>query len=483
MMKRIITFLLAMIMALAIVSCKRSPIVEDLISENITENQISQNSETDVTVSEQNQDSSPQSTNDAVMANSKPSSPSKTTQNPHSNQKATVTMSHWIAGGTTEKTSVNTVLAQMKKDYPNINVKVNFVSGDYSTKMYANLAAKKEPDVFMVADGDFGKWVKAGVLENLTPYVNKSKAIDISQMWASAITRYSYDGKVQGKGNLYAMPKDISPRVLFYNKDLLKKYGVAEPSKTQPMTYDQFVDFLKKLAHPNDGVWGIPSLNWEGWIRSSGTSLLSADHKSSNLNDPKLWDVFQKLSDLIHVYKVTPTSAKLDSEGAMIMFQTQKAACFDGAIYNVITARDFEFEWDVCPLPGGIESPYAAGYTGSVGYGVSKRSSQMDAAYMVAEYFCTRTAQKLLCEIGFNIPLYKDMANSSVFLKANKKPANAAAFIKAAEYQQPLDVTYTDNDQWYTVLGNRLQPLWNDANSKAAVLVPSLKSEIDRLLK
>ncbi len=55
--------------------------------------------------------------------------------------------------------------------------------------------------------------------------------------------------------------------------------------------------------------------------------------------------------------------------------------------------------------------------------------------------------------------------------------------IKAAEYQQPLDVTYTDNDQWYTVLGNRLQPLWNDANSKAAVLVPSLKSEIDRLLK
>jgi len=400
-----------------------------------------------------------------------------------STKKATITMAHWMAGGTTEKTSVNMVIQQLEKDYPNLTVKINFISGDYSTKMYANLAAGKEPDVFMVADGDFGKWVKAGVLENLSPYVKNSKVVDPAKIWSSAITRYSYNGTSQGTGDLYVMPKDISPRVLFYNKDLLTKYGVAEPSKTKAMSYEEFVSFLTKVTHPADGVWGIPQLNWEGWIRSYGTSLLSSNYKTSNLNDKTLQDVFQKMSDLIHVYKVIPSSTQLDSSGALIMFQTQKSACYDGAIYNVISVRDVAFDWDICPLPGGAASPYATGYTGSVGYGVSKNSKNKNEAYLVAEYFSGRKAQQLLSEIGFNIPLYKDMANSSVFLNTSKKPSNMSAFLTAAEYQQPLDSVFTDNDQWYTVLGNRLQPLWNDPSVKASVLLPSIKSEIDSLLK
>lgn len=36
------------------------------------------------------------------------------------------------------------------------------------------LAAGTEPDVFVVADRDFGAWVKAGVLENLSPYIKNT---------------------------------------------------------------------------------------------------------------------------------------------------------------------------------------------------------------------------------------------------------------------------------------------------------------------
>lgn len=392
-----------------------------------------------------------------------------------------VTMAHWTAGGATEKASVNTVLKQMKKEYPNIDVEVNFISGDYSTKMYANLAAGKEPDVFMVEDGVFGNWVKAGVLENLTPYVEKSTNIDISKIWDSAISRYSYDGEKQGSGDLYVMPKDISPRALYYNKDLLKKYGVEEPSKETPMTYEEFVEFLKKVNHPEDGVWGISQISWECFIRSAGTSMLSSDYRSSNLNDPKLIREFQNMSDLIHVHKVTPTSATLSSEGALIMFQTGKAACYDGAIYNLMTVKDFDFDWDVCPLPGESEDPYASGYTGSVGYAVSKNSQNKEAAYIVAEYFSTPTAQKILCDMGFNVPLYKDMEPSAVTTRQGSK-VSMDVFMKAAEYQQPVDIAFTDNDQWYTVLTTRLQPLWNDAGMKAETLLPSIKGEIDSLL-
>ena len=395
----------------------------------------------------------------------------------------TVTLSHWMSGGTMEKISVNTVLKQFKKQYPNVDVRVNFISGDYSTKMYANLAAGKETDVFMVADGDFGKWAEAGVMENLTPYIEKSEVIDPSRMWESAFSRYSWNGKTIGEGDIYVIPKDISPRVLFYNKDLLKKYGVDEPDPEKPMTYDEFIEFLKKASNPDEGVYGIATLNWEGMVRSHGTSLLADDYKTSNLDDNKVIEAFQKAADMMHIHNVMPTSNELGSSSSMILFQSQRAVCYDGAIYDVPNAREFPFDWDVCPLPGWSEDINNAGYTGSVGYAVSKNCKNKDLAYLVAEYFGSETGQKILSSIGFNVPLYKDMANSEVFLQEGTLPANKKAFITAAEHQEPLYHLYTSDDQWYTILGNRLQPLWNDPSVKASKLLPSIKPEIDRLLQ
>lgn len=395
----------------------------------------------------------------------------------------TVTMSHWMSGGTMEKISVNTVLKQFEKQYPNVEVQVNFISGDYSTKMYANLATDQETDVFMVPDADFGKWAEAGVMENLSSYIDASEVIDPSLMWNSAFARYSWDGQSVGSGDIYAIPKDISPRVLFYNKEILAEKGVAEPDKTTPMTYDEFIEFLLKVSEPEEGIYGLAQINWEGMVRSHGTSLLNEDSTETNLDDPKVIEAFQKVADMIHKHKVMPTSSVLGSASAIILFQSQRAVCYDGAIYDVANAQEFDFEWDVCPLPAWTEEPYNSGWSGSVGYAVSKNSENKELAYLVAEYFASETAQEILSSIGFNIPLYKEMANSDIFMDQESVPANKQAFVTAAEYQEPLDSIYTMDDQWYTVLGNRLQPLWNDPNVTAQELLPSVKPEIDALLK
>ena len=394
----------------------------------------------------------------------------------------TVTLSHWMSGGTMEKVSVNTVLEQFKKEYPNVDVKVNFISGDYSTKMYANLAAGKETDVFMVPDADFGKWAAAGVMENLSSYIENSATVDPSAMWESAFSRYSWDGEMVGSGDIYAIPKDISPRVLFYNKKILAEKGVAEPDPTTPMSYDEFIDFLLKVSDADKGIYGLAQINWEGMVRSHGTSLLSEDKKSCNLDDPLVIEAFQKVADMIHVHKVMPTSTVLGSSSALILFQSQRAVCYDGAIYDLASIQSYNFEWGICPLPAWSEDPYNSGYTGSVGYAVSKNCENKELAYLVAEYFAGETAQKILTSIGFNIPLYKDMAESSIFLENESTSANLKAFVAAAEHQEPLDSVYTMDDQWYTVLGTRLQPLWNDPTQTAAKLLPSVKAEIDALL-
>ena len=489
-MKKLVSILLcSLVIAMPLSSCKREAIIEDITSHTFIDNE--SNSGADVVSLESTVPTSSENTAPTSSKSIASTTSSKTTVGEKINsmyyptKKTKIKLAHKTTGGASEKSSVTTVLKQMEKDYPNIEVSTNFISGDYGTKMYANLAAGTEPDVFVVADRDFGAWVKAGVLENLSPYIKNTTVLDTSKMIKSAISRYTYNGKEYGKGgDIYVICKDISPRALFYNKDLLKKYGVAEPSKTDPMNYDEFVSFLQKLTHPEDGVWGITQVNWEGWIRSHGASLLSADHKSSNLDDAKLQDSFQKMSDLIHKYKVTPTSTQLGAaSGADILFQTQQAACFDGGSYYIMNIRGYGFDFDVCPLPGFSEDPFNNGHTGSVGYAVSTRSKNKNAAYLVAEYFGGRTAQKIMTDIGYGIPLYLDMANDPAVLNPKQKPYNMSVFVKAAEYQQPMDIVYTDNDQWYTVFQTRVRPLWNDPNSRASTIFPSIKKEIDTLLK
>ena len=75
------------------------------------------------------------------------------------------------------------------------------------------------------------------------------------------------------------------------------------------------------------------------------------------------------------------------------------------------------------------------------------------------------------------------MANDPAVLNPKQKPYNMSVFVKAAESQQPMDIVYTDNDQWYTVFQTRVRPLWNDPNSRASTIFPSIKKEIDTLLK
>ena len=100
-------------------------------------------------------------------------------------------------------------------------------------------------------------------------YVDKS-GIDLKDMWASALGRYQYDGKVLAKGDQYALPKDIGPSVLYYNKDLFKKAGVEFPSSEKPMTFEELLALSQKLTKKDTAgkitQYGIGPLWWEGFL-------------------------------------------------------------------------------------------------------------------------------------------------------------------------------------------------------------------------
>ncbi len=87
--------------------------------------------------------------------------------------------------------------------------------------------------------------------------------------------------------SLYAIPRDVSNLVIYYNKDLFKKYGIPVPNEY--WSFDDLLILSQKLTKDtnNDGktdIWGISFeedlLFYLPYLMSEGGGVLSDDLKT-----------------------------------------------------------------------------------------------------------------------------------------------------------------------------------------------------------
>ncbi|MCC3372308.1 sugar ABC transporter substrate-binding protein [Cohnella sp. REN36] len=394
-------------------------------------------------------------------------------------EKATIKFAGW--GDPSEKEVFTKLIKNFEEKYPNIKVNYLHIPADYVGKMNTILAGGDAPDVFYVPDGDFGRWVSQGLLQSIDKYMESSQ-IDTGDMWDSSLVRYRYDGSITGKGPLYALPKDIGPTVLYYNKDIFQKMNVPFPSADNPMTFDQLLDTAQKLTVRNgDKVeqYGMGPIWWEGFVLGNGGKFLSDDRKEFLLNGKEATDALQFAVDLAHKYKVIPDSRALQAMNDGQMFETGKLAMIIQGRWMVPTYRKLKFDWDVAPLPA---NGNWSGWSGSVGLGISSKSKHADAAFKLLEYLSGPEGQKEQSLMGFAIPSFKSMANTDVFLQPGQKPEHAQVFIKAAESEIPGPWTNLPNAKWWDMLGQNLGPMW-EGKRPAADLLNELKPKIDQAIK
>lgn len=415
----------------------------------------------------------------APSASGSPSSASvdASSQSP-SEEKVTIKFAGW--GDPSEKQVFTKLIKSFEEKYPNIKVNYLHIPADYVSKMNTILAGGDAPDVFYVPDGDFGRWVSQDLLLPIDKYVEASE-IDTADMWDSALVRYRYDGAATGNGPLYALPKDIGPTVLYYNKDIFTKMNVPFPSADTPMTFDQLLDTAKKVTVSNNGKveqYGMGPIWWEGFVIGNGGKFLSDDKKEFLLNGKEATDALQFAADLSLKHKVVPDSRALQAMNDGQMFETGKLAMIIQGRWMVPTYRKLKFDWDVAPLPVNKW----AGWSGSVGLGIYSKSKHADAAYKLVEYLGGPEGQKEQSLMGFSIPSFKSMANSDIFLQPGQKPEHASVFLKAAENEIPGPWTNLPNAKWWDLLGQSLADMWSGKKT-AADLMNELKPKIDQTIK
>jgi len=145
-----------------------------------------------------------------------------------------------------------------------------------------------------------------GYLMDLTPFIEKEGGAKFLAQWdqsALDVCRY--------KGKIYCLPDDLNPIALMYNTVHFKEAGL-DPSKP-PATWDQFLDYAKKLTKGDRWGVGIIGARQEGifmrfnpWLWGTGGDYLTADGKRSALDTPESLEGFKFYVELLTKHKVVP---------------------------------------------------------------------------------------------------------------------------------------------------------------------------------
>lgn len=129
--------------------------------------------------------------------------------------------------------------------------KVEGLSVTDQQKLIVALASNESPDIIKGSNSNIITYQANGLLENLTPYVEK-ESYDMDMYSTQSVEANTIDGQV------YALPISGYSIQLYYNKDILEEIGYKEPPKSMEEMYEMAVKATTLDANGNIERLGYP---------------------------------------------------------------------------------------------------------------------------------------------------------------------------------------------------------------------------------
>ena len=148
------------------------------------------------------------------------------------------------------------------------------------TRFFAMLAAGNPPDLYRIQAPSIPQLIGRNIIRDLTPYFQTSAELKPDDLAPGNYYYFAEDAFHIGKGKIYGMVKDFSEDYSQYvNKTLLDEIGVAVPSTTEPMDYDQLAQFAKDATVVEGGANKVTGWFFEqGWaVRTWMLRLMAVD--------------------------------------------------------------------------------------------------------------------------------------------------------------------------------------------------------------
>ena len=343
------------------------------------------------------------------------------------NNADTIQFASW--GSKSEVEILKPLLDEFEHQNPDIKIEFIHIPQNYFQKIHLLFASKKAPDVIFLNNQYLPVYANAGLLREFT-----DNDFDKEEFYPQSLDALSWDGSV------YAVPRDISTLVIFYNKDIFKDKNVPYPHSG--WTMEEFLQSAQKLTSLPD-VFGISFeedvLFYLPYLMSFGGGVLSDDLTSDISNTPESKAGLQFYADLRSKYHVAPLKSESASATMAQMFLQGRLGMYLSGRWIVPKFREEAFfDWDVAEFPKGSAGSVTP--LDASGWAVSAQSKNPQAALKLVKFLSSKEAIEKFTESGLIVPAREDVALSEKFLDG-QKPYNSRAFIDSVNNAKPTPVS------------------------------------------
>jgi multiple sugar transport system substrate-binding protein len=290
----------------------------------------------------------------------------------------------------------------------------------FYTKVRTAIVAGQQPDVVTYHLSRFPSAVPQGLLRRISDEELSAAGLSTDDFFPLLVEKATQDGQ------LYGVPLDTHPIVLFYNKDLLSEMGLLGPDG-RPQGFEGVEEFTRTLqqitAETGEPAVVFPtngSSVWRLWL-----SLLRQQNGQIMEREEVVVDgaVREALETIVGWAEEGLAARNVESNGAsQAIFTSGQTPFMINGVWNVTTFEDasaageMPFEYGVMPLPRLYETE--ANWADSHAFVIptsprNKPSDEKVAAVLEFIAFVQQNSQ--VWASGGHIPAYMPVVNSDEY--------------------------------------------------------------------
>ena len=383
-----------------------------------------------------------------------------------------IAFSTW--GSLDELETLKPLLARFERENPDVRVRLIHIPDEYPHKVRLMAAAGDMPDVLFLENQTLPGFATRDVLRDLRPLLAQDPALAEADFYPQTLQALSW------QGTLYAIPRDLSNLVIFYNQALFDAARVPYPRPG--WTQADMVAMASRLTRGDEqfGVGFAPyPLYWLPYLWSDGVDVFDPGLTRCTLLDPPVLASLRRYLELRTKHHVAPTEAQVGNARMSQLFVQGKLAMMVGGRWVVPGFRKkVTFPWDVAPFPRGEAGSVVD--ADASGWAISKRCKQPEKAWRLIRFLAGREASRAFSASGLIVPARLDVARSEAFL-GNQAPASSQVFLDVIPASRPTLTTPSYDEIVYELIDG-LGPAWSGEAPLEATLRPVV-ARIDALLR
>ncbi|GAA3406123.1 ABC transporter substrate-binding protein [Paenibacillus hodogayensis] len=358
------------------------------------------------------------------------------------------------------------------KKYPNVTLKV---TQEKELKMDQLVTVGDIPDFLSFSLGSFWDLKNYGLISDMTPLMKKYRFDENRFLPGVMESVRSYSDR----GEMLLLPFELNSNVLFYNKTIFDKFGVAYPR--DGMTWEQISDLARKVSRKEEGteykgfIFQHQNLVWKNQL---GLPFVDPKTNKAATNTPE----WKRWLDVMGGFYFLPNNDYKN----LSFYKEQTVAMWTGAniVSSVVEAASSTgLNWDVVTLPQFTDNPSGGTQMIAPFYAIPPGSKHKDEAFQLISYLLSEEVQTAKARQG-KVPIVDSPAATQGYAAdlPGVSGKNMGAFLKD-KIGKPAVVTKYDGiakDVFYkTALGKDFYSGTKDVNT----ILREVEEEINRKIK